>query len=183
MKTVFSAFLLACFLFLSYASQAQVSAGTATAAAPATLDTSDARYRQHVRPLTGALAAVEALHAVRYDWNALGVQHGGVAGAGQVGLLALEVEKSYPELVSTDKDGFKAVNYAQLTPVLIQALQEQGQQIVALEKMVTAASRRTSTASAASVQRDAQADATVAALEQRLRALESGATRAVAQQH
>ncbi|SHJ30795.1 DNA-binding beta-propeller fold protein YncE [Hymenobacter daecheongensis DSM 21074] len=107
--------------------------------------TSDARFKQHVRPLGGALAAVLALRGVRYEWNALGVRHGGTAGAGQVGLLAQEVEKIYPELVSTDKDGYKAVNYAQLTPVLIEALKEQQQQIEALKA-------RAATAEAAAAQ-------------------------------
>ena len=74
--------------------------------------TSDARFKQRVRPLGGALAGVLALRGVRYEWNALGVKHGGTAGAPQVGVLAQEVEKVYPELVSTDKDGYKAVNYA-----------------------------------------------------------------------
>jgi len=36
--------------------------------------------------------------------------------------LAREVKKTYPELVSTGADGYKAVNYAQLTPVLMKAL-------------------------------------------------------------
>ena len=85
---------------------------------------SDVRFKQNVRPLTGALAAVLALRGVRYQWNALGVQHGGRAGTEQVGVLAQEIEKIYPELVSTDAQGYKAVNYAQLTPVLLEALKE-----------------------------------------------------------
>ena len=65
-----------------------------------------------------------ALQGVRYRWNALGVQHGGTADAEQVGLIAQEVERLYPKLVNTDKEGYKAVNYAQLTPVLIEAIKE-----------------------------------------------------------
>ena len=104
---------------------------------------SDARFKANVRPLGGALASVLALRGVRYDWNALGVRHGGRAGAPQVGLLAQEVEKIYPELVSTDADGYKAVNYAQLTPVLIEAIKEQQQQIEALKaRAATAALAR-----------------------------------------
>jgi hypothetical protein len=85
---------------------------------------SDVRFKQNIRPLSGALAAVLALRGVRYQWNALGVQHGGAAGAEQVGVLAQEIEKVYPELVSTDAQGYKAVNYAQLTPVLLEAIKE-----------------------------------------------------------
>jgi hypothetical protein len=128
--------------------------------------TSDQRFKTNVRPIGSALAAVLALRGVRYEWNALGVQHGGVAGAGQVGVIAQELEKVYPELVSTDAQGYKAVNYAQLTPVLIEALKEQHAQIEALK------------AEAATLRQRAEASAT--SFEQRLRALEAGGARAQA---
>lgn len=85
---------------------------------------SDVRFKQNIRPLTGALSAVLALRGVRYQWNTLGVQHGGVPRTEQVGVLAQELERLYPELVSTDAQGYKAVNYAQLTPVLLEAIKE-----------------------------------------------------------
>ncbi|GAB2963954.1 hypothetical protein GCM10027048_36490 [Hymenobacter coalescens] len=103
---------------------------------------SDARFKQDVRPLGGALAAVQQLRGVRYHWNALGVQHGGTAGAEQLGLLAQEVERVYPELVSTDAQGYKAVNYALLTPVLLEALKEQQRQLEQLTTQVQALARR-----------------------------------------
>ncbi|MFC6226061.1 tail fiber domain-containing protein [Hymenobacter artigasi] len=93
---------------------------------------SDRRFKQNIRPLTSALSAVLALQGMRYEWNTLGVQHGGKANTAQVGLIAQEVEKIYPELVSTDADGFKSVNYAQLTPVLIEAIKELAAQNEAL---------------------------------------------------
>ncbi|MCC2545131.1 tail fiber domain-containing protein [Hymenobacter sp. BT175] len=92
---------------------------------------SDSRFKKEVRPLSGALASVRALRGVRYQWNELGVQHGGTAGAGQVGVLAQEIEKIYPELVSTDAHGYKAVNYAQLTPVLLETIKELDAQLAA----------------------------------------------------
>ncbi len=110
--------------------------------------TSDARFKQQVRPLGGALAAVQALRGVRYTWNALGIKHGGQAGAEQVGVLAQELEKVLPELVSTGPDGYKAVNYAQLTPVLIEAIKEQQQQIDALKAQNAALQGRTAQADA-----------------------------------
>lgn len=74
-----------------------------------------------------------ALRGVRYAWNALGIQHGGTAHAEQVGVLAQEVEKVYPELVNTGPDSFKAVNYAQLAPVLIEAVKELSRQVQTLQ--------------------------------------------------
>lgn len=73
--------------------------------------------KTNVRPQAGALDAVLAGRGVSYEWNALGVQHGGMAGAGQAGLLAQEQEATYPELVHPDALGYKSVNYAQLAPV------------------------------------------------------------------
>ncbi|MBC7447278.1 MAG: tail fiber domain-containing protein [Hymenobacteraceae bacterium] len=128
--------------------------------APDFFNSSDGRFKQNVRPLGGALASVLALRGVRYEWNALGQQRGGKAGAGQMGLIAQELEKLYPELVFTDTDGYKAVNYAQLTPVLIEALKEQQVQIEALK--------------AAAIAEKTQTTATLESLTERLRALEAG---------
>lgn len=58
----------------------------------------------------------------------------------QIGLIAQELEKVFPEFVKTDRkknadgsyskdvNGLKAVNYAGIVPVLIEGLQEQEQQ-------------------------------------------------------
>ncbi|RYU81321.1 tail fiber domain-containing protein [Hymenobacter persicinus] len=140
--------------------------------------TSDRRFKTNVRPLGSALAAVLALRGVRYEWNALGVQHGGTAGASQVGLLAQEVEQVYPELVSTGPDGYKAVNYAQLTPVLIEALKEQQQQIEALQAAATRAQAELQTVKAQATAAKAQATATLDSFEARLRQLEAGTAQA-----
>ena len=120
--------------------------------------TSDARFRQEVRPLVGALAAVLRLRGVRYRWNALGIAHGGQADAKQIGLLAQELEAEYPELVHTDEQGYKRINYAQLTPVLLEAIKELAAQNASLK---------------------AEAVASTARFEQRLQALEATGTQAV----
>ena len=43
----------------------------------------------------------------------------------KMGLIAQNIEKVYPELVKTGKDGFKAVEYANLVAALIEAIKEQ----------------------------------------------------------
>ncbi|RSK43429.1 tail fiber domain-containing protein [Hymenobacter perfusus] len=143
--------------------------------------TSDQRFKTNIQPISSALASVLALRGVRYEWNALGVRHGGTAGARQVGLLAQEVEKIYPELVSTDAEGYKAVNYAQLTPVLIEALKEQQAQITALQARAAtaeaAAAQATSAAGSAQAQA-ARATATLENFEARLRRLEAAGQQA-----
>lgn len=52
----------------------------------------------------------------------------------QIGVIAQDVEKLYPEVVFTDKEGYKSVDYAKLTPVLIEAIKEQQNLIEALKQ-------------------------------------------------
>ncbi len=52
------------------------------------------------------------------------VRHAQLAGR-NIGLLAQEVEDVAPELVHTDANGFKSVDYGRLTAVLVQAVKEQ----------------------------------------------------------
>ena len=47
----------------------------------------------------------------------------------RVGLIAQEVEKVLPEVVDTDNEGFKSVEYAKMVPLLIEAMKEQQKQI------------------------------------------------------
>jgi hypothetical protein len=47
----------------------------------------------------------------------------------QIGLIAQDVEKIFPELVTTGPDGYKKVNYPQFTAVLLKAAQEQQAQL------------------------------------------------------
>jgi hypothetical protein len=52
----------------------------------------------------------------------------------EIGLIAQDLEQVYPELVSTDQDGYKSVQYSHLVPVLIEAIKEQQKQIEGLKK-------------------------------------------------
>ena len=56
----------------------------------------------------------------------------------QVGIIAQEVEEVLPEIVSTDEEGYKAVDYSKLTPLLIEVCKEQQKQIEMLEQRIEA---------------------------------------------
>jgi len=47
----------------------------------------------------------------------------------QIGVIAQELQKVFPELVAEDDRGFLMVNYQGLVPVLLQAIKEQQQEI------------------------------------------------------
>ena len=51
----------------------------------------------------------------------------------QIGVIAQEIETVLPGVVREDMDGNKAVNYDEITPVLIEAIKEQQKQIEELK--------------------------------------------------
>ena len=55
----------------------------------------------------------------------------------KIGLLAQEVQKVFPELVSEDNNGMLAVNYQALVPVLINALKELESETSSLESQMS----------------------------------------------
>ena len=170
MKTFFFRSLLALPLVLTFlAGHAQSGPGTALPA--------DQRFQQDAQPLPGVLADLRRLRGVRYTYRQADFPARHFPIGAQLGVVAQEVEEVFPELVSTDAQGFKAVDYAQLLPLLLEAIKEQQQQIEALKTQAVATARRAATAEAADVQRAMQAEAAAASTEQRLRALEAGGPR------
>lgn len=92
---------------------------------------SDARYKTNVRELEAALEQVLAMRGVSYDWDDAAMEARGYrAPAGRhIGVLAQEIERVVPEAVVTADDGDKSVAYDALTPLLIEAIKAQQQQI------------------------------------------------------
>jgi hypothetical protein len=56
-------------------------------------------------------------------------------GKQKIGVLAQDIQKVFPELVTTDDKDMLAVNYQGLVPVLINALKEQQSEIDELKEM------------------------------------------------
>ncbi len=53
-----------------------------------------------------------------------------------LGLIAQDVEKVFPQVVDVIKDGNLGVRYTELIPVLVKAIQEQQKQIEELKQLV-----------------------------------------------
>ncbi|RED97409.1 tail fiber domain-containing protein [Marinoscillum furvescens] len=79
---------------------------------------SDRRLKENIVSQEGALAKVKELQGVTYEWK------NDETDAQNIGFIAQEVEKVYPEVVTTRQDGFKAVNYAVLVSALVEAIKE-----------------------------------------------------------
>ncbi len=84
---------------------------------------SDRRFKQDIAPLESALSKLLAMRGVRYDFRTDEFPDKDFSSENQIGFIAQELEEVYPELVYTKADGYKAVDYAKLTPILVEALQ------------------------------------------------------------
>ena len=88
-------------------------------------ESSDKRFKKNIEPLQDALSNVLKLQGVSYDWKVEEFPDRMFGSRTEIGVIAQDIEKIYPELVSTDKDGYKSVQYSHLVPVLVEAIKEQ----------------------------------------------------------
>jgi Chaperone of endosialidase len=91
---------------------------------------SDIRLKKDIQPLHNALSDVLRLNGYTYYWK------NNKDTSEQIGVLAQEVQKVYPQLVEADNKGILGVNYQALIPVLLTAIKEQQNQIDELTKRV-----------------------------------------------
>lgn len=85
---------------------------------------SDARFKKNVATVSGALEKISKIRGISYEWNEKGHSQFKFSDRRELGVLAQEVEKVFPEAVSADKRGFKSVAYSMLTAPLIEAVKE-----------------------------------------------------------
>ena len=88
---------------------------------------SDERLKENLEPIGSAVEKVGQLTGYTFDWIPMEGIH--VHSGHDVGVVAQEVEKVLPEIVEDRGNGYKAVKYDKLTALLIQAVNEQQEQI------------------------------------------------------
>lgn len=96
---------------------------------------SDLRYKKEISPISPSLAILNKLQPVNYYFKTeeelTSEKIKSVAFSGdknherQVGFIAQEVEKLVPEVVHTDAEGYKSIDYSKFSPFIIKAIQEQ----------------------------------------------------------
>ena len=78
--------------------------------------TSDMRLKDNITAVQNPLDILAAISGVQFNWKSNGKE--------AVGVLAQEIEKVLPQIVNTNADGYKAVSYDSLIPILIEAIKE-----------------------------------------------------------
>ena len=92
---------------------------------------SDMRLKDNVKPITNAIDKMKMIGGYEFDWNDLSKNEGH-----DVGVMAQEIEKVLPEVVTTRKNGYKAVKYDKLTALLIEANKELIKRVEELENKI-----------------------------------------------
>jgi hypothetical protein len=99
---------------------------------------SDMRLKKRVRPIDGAVEKIDGLRGVRFEWRRDEFPAKNLPDGEHIGLIAQEVEAVVPEVVATDGDGYKSVEYGNLVALLVEAVKEQGQTIAGQDEKIDA---------------------------------------------
>gem|GEM_PF-1240969 len=97
-------------------------------------ETSDVRYKKDVTALGSALDKIMLLRGVNYKWKTDEYPDMEFEEGIQLGIIAQEIEKVFPEVVHTDEEGYKSVEYSHLVPVLIEGVKDVNTQVQSLYK-------------------------------------------------
>lgn len=103
---------------------------------------SDARLKKNITPLSNMLPRVAQLNPVHFNWRSEEYPDLALGDETQLGLIAQDVERVMPELVSDGDDGLKRVHYSELPILLLQAVKEQQQENERLRQRVSELSER-----------------------------------------
>lgn len=82
---------------------------------------SDAKYKTDVYPIDDAVSIVSKLQGKHFTWKNTGKP--------SLGFIAQEVEEVLPQLINTQDNGSKTINYSVLVAVLVEAIKQQQKQI------------------------------------------------------
>jgi len=88
-------------------------------------NTSDIAFKENIRPLEPVIEKMKAVQPVRFTWQ--GTKEN------DIGLIAQDIEKIFPEFVDCDSNGHKSLSYSQLTTILWQAVLELRQEVEILK--------------------------------------------------
>lgn len=100
---------------------------------------SDANLKENIRLINDPITLINQIRGVYFDWKddyieSRGGEDGFFVRKSDVGVIAQEVEKILPEIVATRDNGYKAVRYEKIVPLLIEAIKTLSAEIDEIKK-------------------------------------------------
>ena len=94
---------------------------------------SDKRYKDNIIRISNPNDKIKQLNGYEFDWND---KHEIYKGTHDIGVIAQEVEKVLPEIVTTRDSGYKAVKYEKIVALLIESNKELIKRVEELESKI-----------------------------------------------
>lgn len=104
--------------------------------ASGTITSSDERYKEGIQNLKNSTDILSSIRPVAYNFRTEEFPEGQFDDKLHYGLIAQELETVLPNLVYTDLEGYKGINYTELIPLLIKSNQEQQALIETQQKQI-----------------------------------------------
>jgi len=100
---------------------------------------SDKRLKNNIQPISDALQKIDSISGVSFDWDEEYIKsHGGeddyFLQKHDIGVIAQEIQSVLPEVVREREDGYLAVKYEGIVPLLVQAIKELKKEVEELKK-------------------------------------------------
>jgi hypothetical protein len=80
------------------------------------LSNSDRRLKQKIKPIVNGSNIVSSLEGVEFEWTGRNGK--------QYGVIAQDIQKVIPQVVSEDNMGYLSVNYSAIIPFLIESIKD-----------------------------------------------------------
>jgi hypothetical protein len=96
---------------------------------------SDERLKENIKPIDNATDKVKQIGGYTFDWKS-DIENITSRSGNDIGLIAQEVEKVIPQVVTTRSNGYKGVDYQKLVALLIESNKELASRIEELEKKI-----------------------------------------------
>ena len=102
---------------------------------------SDINLKTNIKPITEPIKKLSQINGVSFDWKddyiaERGGEDGYFVRKHDIGVIAQEIEKVLPEIVVSRENGTKAIKYELLAPLLIEAIKEQQETIINLQRRI-----------------------------------------------
>ncbi len=91
--------------------------------------TSDRNAKDNIKPIENALQTVKQIQGVSFTWKDTGTK--------SYGYIAQDIEEIVPEVVSTDAEGRKSVNYDATIAILLEAVKTLSAKVEELESKIS----------------------------------------------
>ena len=88
---------------------------------------SDKRLKDNIKKIENPLEKLEKINGYTFDWIPKENIHSNEGK--DIGVIAQEIEEVIPEITTTRDNGYKAVKYEKVIPLLIECIKEQQEQI------------------------------------------------------